>query len=75
MEAPEAATALGRRDRALLEFLYATGAQVAETVGVDLADLELEERTALVTGKGSSSAWCRWERLRWPPSTPTCRTS
>jgi integrase/recombinase XerD len=37
----------------LLEFLYATGARVAETVGVDLADVDLEERTALVTGKGS----------------------
>jgi integrase/recombinase XerD len=53
VEAPEAATALGRRDRALLEFLYATGARVAEAVGLDLADIELEERNALVTGKGS----------------------
>ncbi len=53
VEAPDTTTSLGRRDRALLEFLYATGARVAEAVGLDLVDLELEERNALVTGKGS----------------------
>ena len=53
LEAPDAATALGRRDRALLEFMYASGARVAEAVALDLADLDLEDRTAMVTGKGS----------------------
>ena len=41
------------RDRALLEFMYASGARVAETVDLDLLDLELEEGTAMVTGKGN----------------------
>lgn len=41
------------RDRALLEFLYASGARVAEAVDLDLLDLELEEGTAVVTGKGN----------------------
>lgn len=50
--APDRTTPLGRRDRALLEFLYATGARVAESVGLDELDLDLEERTALLTGKG-----------------------
>lgn len=52
LEAPDAATPEGRRDRALLEFLYATGARVAEAVALDQLDLDLEEGTARLTGKG-----------------------
>ena len=44
---------IGLRDRALLEFLYATGARVSETVGADLADVDVETRAAKLTGKGS----------------------
>ena len=51
--APEVGTPLGRRDRALLEFMYASGTRVAEVVGLDVIDIDLEDRTALVTGKGS----------------------
>jgi integrase/recombinase XerD len=46
-------TALGARDRALLEFMYATGVRVAEAVSLDLRMLDLEDRTARVTGKGN----------------------
>jgi integrase/recombinase XerD len=52
LEAPEGTTPEGRRDRALLEFLYATGARVAEAVALDQLDLDLEEGTARLTGKG-----------------------
>lgn len=52
VEAPDITTPGGRRDRALLEFLYGTGARVSEATGLDLTDLDLVERTALVTGKG-----------------------
>lgn len=53
LEAPDPSTRTGRRDRALLEFLYATGCRVAEAVGLDELDLDLAESTALVTGKGN----------------------
>jgi integrase/recombinase XerD len=46
-------TPLAARDRALLEFMYATGARVTETVSLDLKAIDLEDRTALVTGKGN----------------------
>ncbi len=52
LDAPTPHTWLGRRDRALLEFMYATGARVAETVSLDQLDLDLEEATALLSGKG-----------------------
>jgi len=52
LDAPDVSTALGRRDRAMIEFMYATGCRVAETVGLDQIDLDLVSRTALVTGKG-----------------------
>jgi integrase/recombinase XerD len=41
------------RDRALLEFLYGTGARISEAVGLAVDDVDLEDRTCLVTGKGS----------------------
>ncbi len=53
VEAPNPNEVAGRRDRALLEFLYGTGARVSETVGVDLNDVDLEEKVVLVTGKGA----------------------
>jgi len=53
VEAPGRLEMAGRRDRALLEFLYGTGARVSETVAADLNDVDLEEKVALVTGKGS----------------------
>lgn len=53
VEAPPTDTVLGRRDRAMLETLYGTGVRVSELVGLDLAELDLDTRSALVTGKGS----------------------
>ncbi len=52
LEAPDRATLLGLRDVAILEFLYATGARVTETVTVGLTDLDLNSGTVIVTGKG-----------------------
>ncbi|HJU52813.1 MAG TPA: site-specific tyrosine recombinase [Acidimicrobiia bacterium] len=52
VEAPDVGGISGRRDRALLEFLYATGARVSEAVGVDLPAIDLEAKTVILTGKG-----------------------
>jgi integrase/recombinase XerD len=41
------------RDRALLEFLYGTGARISEAVGLNLADLDLTaDPSVLLSGKG-----------------------
>jgi integrase/recombinase XerD len=53
VESPDLITVKGRRDSALLEFLYATGARVSEAVGVDLGKVDLEDRVVMVTGKGA----------------------
>lgn len=53
VEAPDITTIKGRRDSALLEFLYATGARVSEAVGVDLGHVDLEDKVVIVTGKGA----------------------
>ncbi|WP_055427813.1 site-specific tyrosine recombinase XerD [Bifidobacterium aesculapii] len=41
------------RDKALLEFMYATGCRVSEAVGADLDDIDLDVRAARLMGKGS----------------------
>ena len=45
-------TTLARRDRALLEILYGTGARISEAVGIDIDDLDREEGALLLRGKG-----------------------
>jgi integrase/recombinase XerD len=53
IESPDLSTLKGRRDSALLEFLYGSGARVSEAVTLDLTDVDVEDRVALVKGKGS----------------------
>ena len=52
LSAPSPDTALGQRDRAALETLYATGCRASEVVGLALGDLDLERRSARCVGKG-----------------------
>lgn len=48
---PNLETTLGVRDRAILEFMYATGCRRAEVIGLDVARLNLTELSARVIGK------------------------
>ncbi len=45
-------TPAGRRDRAIVELLYAAGLRVGELVSLDLDDVHIRERTLRVRGKG-----------------------
>jgi integrase/recombinase XerD len=46
-------TPRARRDRALLEVLYGTGARISEAVGLDVDDVDLEAGLVRLFGKGS----------------------
>ena len=53
LAAPEVATLLGLRDRAMLELLYASGLRVSELVTIKTVQVGLAEGALRVTGKGS----------------------
>jgi integrase/recombinase XerC len=53
IEQPDTSNALGLRDRAFLEVLYASGLRISELVGINIEDVELRARLVKVRGKGS----------------------
>jgi len=53
LETPDASTALGLRDKAMLEVLYATGLRVTELVGLTLGMVSLQQGVVRVVGKGN----------------------
>jgi integrase/recombinase XerD len=53
LEAPHPETRLGRRDRAALETLYATGCRASEVAGLRPSDLDLVSGLARCVGKGN----------------------
>ena len=53
LDAPDVTTALGLRDRCMLEILYASGLRVSELVGLKTVHVGLNEGVLRVVGKGS----------------------
>jgi integrase/recombinase XerD len=50
---PDVHTVLGKRDKALLEILYATGLRVSELIGLKITNINLEGGYIRTVGKGS----------------------
>jgi integrase/recombinase XerD len=55
LNAPDTSQAIGLRDRAMLETLYACGLRVSELVGLRYTEISLNEGVVRVTGKGSKT--------------------
>src|SRR5215467_9664315 len=51
IESPDPETELGKRDRAMLELMYATGVRVAELTTMNLGDVDMHNQLIRVTGK------------------------
>ena len=52
LEAPDAGTPLGLRDRTMLELMYATGLRVSELVNLEVINLGISQGVVRVMGKG-----------------------
>lgn len=53
LAAPDVSTALGLRDRTMLELLYASGLRVSELVSLALLNISLNEQVVRIIGKGN----------------------
>lgn len=67
LDAPDTDTALGMRDRTMIELLYATGLRVSELVGLSTFQVSLNDGVLRTMGKGSKErlvpigqAACDW---------------
>ncbi len=67
LAAPDVATPLGLRDRAMLELLYASGLRVSELVTLKTVNVSFVESALRVTGKGSKERLVPFgeEALAW----------
>ena len=52
IETPDTDTVLGKRDRAILELLYASGLRVSELTGLNMLDIDFTNLSVRVKGKG-----------------------
>lgn len=52
LQAPDVATPVGLRDRTMLEMMYASGLRVSELIGLDLANVNLNQGVLRIRGKG-----------------------
>ncbi|RUO44344.1 site-specific tyrosine recombinase XerD [Aliidiomarina taiwanensis] len=52
LEAPDTQTAIGVRDKAMLEVMYATGLRVTELISLRMSEISLRQGLVRVVGKG-----------------------
>ena len=83
--APDPATRLGVRDKAMLEVLYASGMRVSEMTAIEMPDMNLRQGLVRVTGKGGKDRlsplgeqaldwlqrWCDGPRREWLGQPPS----
>lgn len=58
LAAPDRRTAQGRRDYAMLLFLYNTGARASEAAQIKVSDLDLAAASVTIIGKGGKTRFC-----------------
>lgn len=56
-------TAIGQRNQAMLELLYATGVRVSECCHIQLSDIDFSSSTILIHGKGSKQRYVPFGRF------------
>jgi integrase/recombinase XerD len=52
LSAPDQTTAIGFRDKTMIELMYSCGLRVSELIGVKLMEVNLNQGTLMITGKG-----------------------
>jgi integrase/recombinase XerD len=67
LRVPDRDTSQGRRDYALLLFLYNSGARASEAAGLMIADLDLAQPAVRLLGKGNKIRYCPL----WPATAKT----
>jgi len=55
LDAPETEDPMNLRDRAMFELFYSSGLRLSELTGATLENLDLDQQTVRVTGKGSKT--------------------
>jgi integrase/recombinase XerC len=63
LDLPQTAKPLDKRDKAMLELLYATGIRVSELVGINLEDVKFAERLIRIKGKGKKERLVPFGRM------------
>lgn len=63
LDLPETAKPLDKRDKAMMELLYATGIRVSELVGIELEDVKFTERLIRIRGKGKKERLVPFGRI------------